>query len=103
MLVHAGSASFGHYYALIKDVDAGEWHEFNANGGAALSFRLCTRIGSTFSSRVVSFLDKMTDQGFLAPEHRDALKVDHRVEGLLKQFDSYEAPDADVRLKTQQT
>ena len=52
---------------------------------------------------LVSFLDKMTDQGFLAPEHRDALKVDHRVEGLLKQFDSYEAPDADVRLKTQQT
>jgi len=29
VLVHSGSATFGHYYALIKDVDAGEWHEFN--------------------------------------------------------------------------
>ena len=29
VLVHAGSASFGHYYALIKDVENGEWHEFN--------------------------------------------------------------------------
>lgn len=52
---------------------------------------------------LVSFLDKMTEQGFLAPEHRDALKVDDRVEGLLEQFDSYEAPAADVRLKALQT
>jgi len=29
VLVHSGSATFGHYYALIKDMDAGEWHEFN--------------------------------------------------------------------------
>ena len=29
VLVHSGSASFGHYYALIKDVGHGEWHEFN--------------------------------------------------------------------------
>ena len=29
VLVHSGSASFGHYYALIKDVVHGEWHEFN--------------------------------------------------------------------------
>ncbi|KAL3892565.1 MAG: hypothetical protein SGPRY_015010 [Prymnesium sp.] len=29
VLVHSGSASFGHYYALIKDLAAGEWHEFN--------------------------------------------------------------------------
>ena len=29
VLVHSGSATFGHYYALIKDVEAGEWHEFN--------------------------------------------------------------------------
>ena len=29
VLVHAGSASFGHYYALIKDLASSEWHEFN--------------------------------------------------------------------------
>ena len=29
VLVHSGSASFGHYYALIKDLEHGEWHEFN--------------------------------------------------------------------------
>lgn len=29
VLVHAGSANFGHYYALIKDLDSSEWYEFN--------------------------------------------------------------------------
>jgi len=29
VLVHQGSASFGHYYALLQDVDKGEWFEFN--------------------------------------------------------------------------
>ena len=29
VLVHTGGTSFGHYYALIKDLHAGEWHEFN--------------------------------------------------------------------------
>jgi len=29
VLVHQGSALFGHYYALIQDVSASEWHEFN--------------------------------------------------------------------------
>merc|ERR1719502_1978212 len=29
VLVHSGSASFGHYYALIKDLEHGEWYEFN--------------------------------------------------------------------------
>ena len=29
VLVHSGSASFGHYYALIKDVSSSEWYEFN--------------------------------------------------------------------------
>ena len=29
VLVHTGGASFGHYYALIKDLHADEWHEFN--------------------------------------------------------------------------
>uniref|UniRef100_A0A7S4BAA5 USP domain-containing protein n=1 Tax=Chrysotila carterae TaxID=13221 RepID=A0A7S4BAA5_CHRCT len=29
VLVHSGSASFGHYYALIKDLEEGDWHEFN--------------------------------------------------------------------------
>ena len=29
VLVHKGSASFGHYYALLQDVERGEWYEFN--------------------------------------------------------------------------
>ena len=29
VLVHQGSASFGHYYALIQDLAHGEWFEFN--------------------------------------------------------------------------
>ena len=29
VLVHTGGTSFGHYYALIKDLHAGEWHEFS--------------------------------------------------------------------------
>jgi len=29
VLVHAGSANFGHYYALIKDLETSEWYEFN--------------------------------------------------------------------------
>ena len=29
VLVHAGSASFGHYYGLLKDLESSEWHEFN--------------------------------------------------------------------------
>jgi hypothetical protein len=29
VLVHSGSASFGHYYALIKDMPSSEWYEFN--------------------------------------------------------------------------
>jgi uncharacterized protein (TIGR00730 family) len=52
---------------------------------------------------LVAFLDKMTSQGFLASEHRGALLVSDRVEDLLDQFASYEAPAADVRIKTGQT
>jgi uncharacterized protein (TIGR00730 family) len=52
---------------------------------------------------LVAFLDKMTSQGFLAPNHRGALMVSDRVEDLLDQFVAYEAPAADVRIKTGQT
>jgi len=52
---------------------------------------------------LVSFLDKMTAKGFLAPIHRDALKVSDNVEELITLFEAYEAPEADVRLKTAQT
>lgn len=56
-----------------------------------------------FYDELVLFLDKMTDQGFLQAEHRAALMVSDRVEALLDMFDGYEAPPADVRLKTGQT
>ena len=52
---------------------------------------------------LVAFFDKMTSQGFLAPNHRGALMVSDRVEDLLDQFAAYEAPAADVRIKTGQT
>lgn len=52
---------------------------------------------------LVAFLDKMTSQGFLASNHRGALMVSDRVEDLLDQFAAYEAPAADVRIKTGQT
>ena len=29
VLIHQGSASFGHYYALIQDLSKSEWFEFN--------------------------------------------------------------------------
>lgn len=56
-----------------------------------------------FYDELVAFLDKMTEQGFLQPEHRGALMVSDRVEALLEMFEGYEAPPADVRLKTGQT
>lgn len=56
-----------------------------------------------FYDELVAFLDKMTDQGFLQPEHRAALMVSDRVEDLLGMFAGYQAPPADVRLKTGQT
>lgn len=56
-----------------------------------------------FYDELVLFLDKMTDQGFLQAEHRGALMVSDRVEDLLDMFEGYEAPPADVRLKTGQT
>jgi uncharacterized protein (TIGR00730 family) len=56
-----------------------------------------------FYDELVAFLDKMTAQGFLAPQHRAALIVSDNVETLLQAFDAYEAPAADVRLKTMQT
>lgn len=56
-----------------------------------------------FYDELVAFLDKMTEQGFLQPEHRGALMVSDRVEALLEMFAGYEAPPADVRLKTGQT
>ncbi|WP_417468635.1 TIGR00730 family Rossman fold protein [Maricaulis sp.] len=52
---------------------------------------------------LVAFLDKMTAQDFLAADHRGSLMVSDDIEALLKAFDGYEAPPADVRLKTLQT
>ncbi|MFT6541081.1 MAG: hypothetical protein ACJAU5_000151 [Maricaulis maris] len=56
-----------------------------------------------YYDELVAFLDKMTDQGFLAPEHRGALIVSDRVTSLLDAFERYRAPNSDVRLKTGQT
>nr|WP_300541877.1 TIGR00730 family Rossman fold protein [Maricaulis sp.] len=56
-----------------------------------------------YYDELVAFLDKMTGQGFLAPGHRGALFVADTVDKLLDGFDAYEAPDADVRIKTGQT
>jgi uncharacterized protein (TIGR00730 family) len=52
---------------------------------------------------LVAFLDKMTGQGFLADAHRRSLVVADRVDTLLAAFETYEAPPADVRIKTGQT
>ncbi len=56
-----------------------------------------------YYDELVAFLDKMTDQGFLAPEHRGAFIVSDRVTSLLDAFERYRAPNSDVRLKTGQT
>jgi len=29
VLIHSGGAYGGHYYAYIKDVETGKWHNFN--------------------------------------------------------------------------
>ncbi|WP_417483103.1 TIGR00730 family Rossman fold protein [Maricaulis sp.] len=52
---------------------------------------------------LVAFLDKMTAQDFLAGDHRASLMVSDDIEALLQEFEGYEAPPADVRLKTLQT
>ncbi|WP_417491064.1 TIGR00730 family Rossman fold protein [Maricaulis sp.] len=52
---------------------------------------------------LVAFLDKMTAQDFLADDHRGSLMVSDDIDALLQAFDGYEAPPADVRLKTLQT
>ena len=56
-----------------------------------------------YFDELVAFLDKMTEQGFLAPQHRAALIVSDRVTTLLDAFEQYEAPPADVRIKMGQT
>jgi uncharacterized protein (TIGR00730 family) len=52
---------------------------------------------------LVAFLDRMTDQGFVDPTHRQGLKVSSEIGHLLDAFADYEAPEADVRIKTGQT
>lgn len=52
---------------------------------------------------LVAFLDTMTEQGFLTPEHRSALLVSDDAEALLDMFAAHDAPPADVRIKTGQT
>lgn len=56
-----------------------------------------------YYDELVAFLDKMTEQGFLAPEHRSALMVSDDAKALLDMFAAYDAPPADVRIKTGQT
>ncbi len=56
-----------------------------------------------YYDELVAFLDKMTGQGFLAPEHRGALIVADRPVALLDAFEAYKAPPADVRIKLGQT
>ena len=56
-----------------------------------------------YYDELVAFLDKMTDQGFLTPEHRGALLVADRPTKLLDAFEAYTPPPADVRIKTGQT
>ncbi|WP_323761608.1 TIGR00730 family Rossman fold protein [Maricaulis sp.] len=56
-----------------------------------------------YYDELVAFLDKMTDQGFLSPDHRGALIVSDRATALLDAFERYESPEADVRIKTDQT
>jgi len=52
---------------------------------------------------LVAFLDRMCREGFLADNHRRALIVSDRIDTLLDAFETYEAPPADVRIKTGQT
>ncbi|MFS2317180.1 TIGR00730 family Rossman fold protein [Maricaulis sp. D1M11] len=56
-----------------------------------------------FYDDLVRFIDGMTQKGFLAPMHRNALQVSDSMADLLEAFEVFEAPEADVRLKTQQT
>ncbi len=58
---------------------------------------------SGYYDDLVAFLDKMTAQSFLTPEHRAALMVSDDARTLLDQFANYQAPLADVRIKTGQT
>ena len=52
---------------------------------------------------LVAFLDRMNDEGFLNGAHRRALVVADQIDTLLAAFETYEAPPADVRIKTGQT
>ncbi|MBR9824641.1 MAG: TIGR00730 family Rossman fold protein [Alphaproteobacteria bacterium] len=56
-----------------------------------------------YFDHLVAFLDQMTEEGFLRPLHRNALKVSDKIEDILDAFDAYEAPVSDVKLKTGQT
>ena len=52
---------------------------------------------------LISFLDRMTGERFLAENHRRSLMIADRIDTLLAAFETYQAPPADVRLKTGQT
>lgn len=56
-----------------------------------------------YYDELVAFLDRMTEQGFLAADHRGALVVADNIADLLAGFEAYKAPAADVRIKTGQT
>jgi len=52
---------------------------------------------------LIAFLDRMTDDGFVAKNHRAMLQINDDPDALLDAFAAYRAPDADIRLKVSQT
>ncbi|MEA1943064.1 MAG: TIGR00730 family Rossman fold protein [Pseudomonadota bacterium] len=52
---------------------------------------------------LVAFLDRMNGEGFLNDAHRRSLVVADQIDTLLAAFETYQAPPADVRIKTGQT
>ena len=52
---------------------------------------------------LLTFLDRMSGDGFVAPDHRGMLIARADADALLDAFEAYVAPEADVRLKVDQT
>ena len=48
---------------------------------------------------LLTFLDRMTKEGFLSEDHRHMLMADTDLDALLERFEAYDAPEMDVRLK----
>ncbi|MCW5723395.1 MAG: TIGR00730 family Rossman fold protein [Maricaulaceae bacterium] len=52
---------------------------------------------------LLTFLDRMSEEGFVTADHRAMLKVADDPDALLDAFAAYQAPAADIRLKVGQT